>query len=149
MERMEAQLLVLALLLLLALALLGWWRAHTRVGRANLRRLRRAQTGEVGAERLLTRQGYRILQRQCHTPWSFFLDGEPVEVVSRADLLVERRGLRYVAEVKTGSRARNPKAPATRRQLLEYLMVYPVDGVLLVDMDARAVREVRFPSRPG
>ena len=33
----------------------------------------------------------------------------------------------------------------TRRQLLEYAYVFGLDGVLLVDMAAGAIREVEFP----
>jgi hypothetical protein len=63
----------------------------------------------------------------------------------RADLLVQRDGALFVAEVKTGSRAPDPSFPATRRQLLEYLMVFEPDGLLLVDMEREAVMEVEFP----
>ena len=73
------------------------------------------------------------------------VDGESWEVLCRADLLVEDAdGARFVAEVKTGRMAPEPTRPATRRQLLEYWLVFPVDGVLLVDMAAGRVRAVRF-----
>ena len=64
----------------------------------------------------------------------------------RADLLVERDGRLYVADVKSGALATDPTLPATRRQLLEYLLAYEVDGALLVDMEARQIREVVFPA---
>ena len=76
--------------------------------------------------------------------WTLWVDGEPVDVRSRADGVVERDGLRFVAEVKTGQMAPNPRNPATRRQLLEYLHVFDVDGVLLVDMVQERILEVRF-----
>ena len=81
------------------------------------------------------------------------IDGQPVEVRSRADLLVEwTRGSiprRFVAEVKTGRRAPEPTLPATRRQLLEYLHVFDVEGVLLVDMERRKIKRIGFPqARP-
>ncbi len=71
------------------------------------------------------------------------VDGRPVEAGLRADLLVERRGRVFVAEVKTGPAAR-PTAPDTRRQLLEYRIAFDCDGVLLVDMDAERVLRVDF-----
>lgn len=133
-----------ALLVLAAFLALAWWRAHTRVGRNNRRRQVRALAGETEAEQLLEAHGYAIEERQITLPWELWIDGEPREVRSRADLLVSRDGLRFVAEVKTGSRAPDPTRPATRRQLLEYAMVFPVAGVLLVDVGAGCIHEVHW-----
>ena len=55
-----------------------------------------------------------------------------------------RAASRFVAEVKTGSRAPDPTLPATRRQLLEYTFVFGVDRVLLVDAQAGVIRTVTF-----
>jgi hypothetical protein len=52
-----------------------------------------------------------------------------------------------VVEVKTGKSAPNPKTTATRRQLREYAAVYEADGVLLADMNAGTLHEIRFPAR--
>lgn len=135
----------LVLLLLLLLALFGWWRAATHVGRSNRGRLRVAQAGESAAEAVLAEQGYEVVDRQVTVRWSLTVDGEVHEVASRADLLVTRDGLDFVAEVKTGERAPDPRRPATRRQLLEYLHVFDVEGVLLVDMETGRVHRVAFP----
>jgi len=134
----------LAVLLVLALLILGWWRAHTRVARANRHRQRRARSGEDRAEALLRARGYRILDRQVTARWTLFVDGEPHEVSCRADLLVTRRAQRFIAEVKTGDLAPDPTFPATRRQLLEYQRAFPVDGVLLVDMARQAIHRVSW-----
>ena len=63
---------------------------------------------------------------------------------SRVDLLVVRHGKRFAVDVKTGDIAPDPRHPATRRQLLEYLLAFEVDGVLLVDMRARRIHEIAF-----
>jgi hypothetical protein len=76
-------------------------------------------------------------------------DGEPQAIELRADLLVSRAGRRFVAEVKTGASAPRLQTPATRRQLLEYSVAYDADGVLLVDIDAQRIHEVRFPHARG
>ena len=66
-------------------------------------------------------------------------------VHNRADRVVEQDGRIYVADVKTGDRARDPTTPATRRQLLEYWLSHEADGVLLVDMETETVHVVAFP----
>lgn len=134
---------VLALVALLAL--LGWFRAATRVRRNNLARQRLARAGEEQAVGLLTDLGYAIVDQQLTSSWALTIDGQECPVYSRADMLVERKGHRWIAEIKTGTRAPDPTRPATRRQLLEYLLVFDVDGVLLVDMETRRVHEVVFP----
>ena len=54
-----------------------------------------------------------------------------------------------MAEVKTGISAPLLTNAATRRQLLEYCVAYQVDSVLLVDVDAQAIREVTFGRLSG
>jgi hypothetical protein len=133
---------LLALLLLGALAAWAWERG--RLGRRSRGRLRVAASGELGAEGLLRELGYTVEERQVSEEWSMWVDGVEFLVGCRADLLVSRGEERFVAEVKTGTLAPDPLRPATRRQLLEYLFVFDVDGVLLVDMQAGEVREVQF-----
>jgi Holliday junction resolvase-like predicted endonuclease len=138
-------LLLLLCLALLGLAVVAWLRAAGRVRRGNLARQRVASAGEVEAEQVLARAGFTIVDRQVTGRWCLWIDGEPHEVSSRADLLVHRHGRRFVAEVKTGEHAPDPRHPATRRQLLEYHLAFPVHGVLLVDMEARRIHRVDFP----
>lgn len=130
---------------LLIWALIGWWRATTRVGRANRARGRVARKAETDAERLLAKQGFTVLERQLTQRWTLEVDGEDRQVICRVDLLVERDGEIFVADVKTGDLAPRPHQPATRRQLLEYLLAFEADGALLVDMRRRRVRSVSFP----
>lgn len=135
-----------AWLLLCGLLVVLWWWSATRGSRRSRWRNRRAQGAESEAERLLEQEGYRLLERQVAGSFMMEIDGRPVQVSCRADLLVERGGLVYVADVKSGRSAPDPTFPATRRQLLEYLIAYDVDGVLLVDMEARRVHAVSFPA---
>jgi hypothetical protein len=65
--------------------------------------------------------------------------------VSAATACCDASELRLVAEVKSGKIAASLACAATRRQLLEYRLAYDVDGVMLVDMAAGRVHEVRFP----
>lgn len=123
-----------------------WLRARSAVGRGNIRRGVQARRAEVEAEQLLADQGFRILGRQVAQEWPMDVGGTRVQASLRADLLVERDGYEYVAEVKAGRQATRATFPGTRRQLLEYLLAFDVDGVLLVDMVRGCVVEVEFPS---
>jgi len=145
------EMVIVALLAVVLMLAWAWYRARHRVARANRRRQRVASSGEAEAELLLADAGFRILDRQVTARWAMEVDGEAREVHCRADLLVQARsrsafprGQRFVAEVKTGERAIDPTHPATRRQLMEYLHVFDVDGVLLVDMRHRSVHHVAF-----
>jgi len=109
-----------------------------------MRRQRTAIQGEAQAELLLESQGYKVEHRQLSESWTLWVDGEPRKVRSRADLMVSKGGLSFIAEVKTGRRAPDPTIPATRRQLMEYHYVFPVAGVLLVDPAAGHVHHVRW-----
>jgi PD-(D/E)XK nuclease superfamily protein len=135
-----AALCALALAVLVATRALARWRSRALVRR----RWTRAVVGEVEAEDLLAERGFAVVDRQAGLIWEIECDGQPHPVELRADLLVERDGRRYVAEVKTGATAPLLTHAATRRQLLEYCVAYQVDSVLLVDVEAQAVREITF-----
>ncbi len=91
--------------------------------------------------------GYEVVEEQPAIQVPVLVDGQARSYGIRADFFVERveDGSRFVAEVKTGRRAPDPLYGATRRQLLEYLVAYDVEGVLLVDMEAGEVFEVSWP----
>src|SRR6266545_1467058 len=133
-----------AFLALAILYLARRWR-RWRASVVALRRSARAICGEREAEEMLERLGFAVLARQACLDWAIACDGEEHLVELRADLLVERDGQRYIAEVKTGVSAPLLTNAATRRQLLEYCVAYQVDSVLLVDIEADCVREVSFP----
>lgn len=121
-----------------------WWR-DLAARRAWALRKRVAARGELDAERLLARAGFAVIDRQIGARLTYRVDGEAAEVDVRADLLVEKGGRRYVAEVKTGEQAPRPTNVATRRQLLEYAHAFGVDRLLLVDASEGTIREVAPP----
>lgn len=142
---MDPQLLIIVTLVALVFLLVGMLaQARARAGAASRRRNARALVGESDAEDLLAAHGFRIRGRQVAFPGTVWVDGEPVDFGIRVDLLVERDGQPFVAEVKTGELAPDPRHGPTRRQLREYADLLPDHGVLLVDVEAGAVREVEF-----
>lgn len=127
---------------LLALLLARGWRR-----RRIARRFRRGLAGQAEARSLLERKGYELLAEELEAEGQLLVDGEPRSFMVRIDYLARRRGRLYGVEVKTGERAPDPLSIATRRQLREYQAVLgpEVDGLLLVDMEARELHELRFP----
>jgi hypothetical protein len=139
----------LAVALLVALASV-WLTLRVRrslARRSKQLRAQRAQRAERDAARLLEARGFRVLGRQVRRSWGVRADGEDVEFTLIADYLVEERGRRWVAEVKTGERALDLRHGPTRRQLLEYREAFGVQGVLLVDAEGRALQSVHFRER--
>jgi len=109
-------------------------------------RARSAGLAEDAAEAWLRTMGYRVVSRQARQPWPVRVGSAEAAVVDlRADLLVIRRGRLFVAEVKRGHDVARVRHGPTRRQLLEYLVAFDADGVLLVDALRRRVDEVTFP----
>lgn len=129
-------------LLLVGAALQAWFAALSDRATRSQRALE-AQAGEREGRVLLEAAGYRVLGEQVRLGWSYELNGEIVEALLIADFLVERRGRRYVADAKTGGAA-SLRNIATRRQLLEYQLAFDVTAVLLVDLERRAIHELRF-----
>ena len=102
--------------------------------------------GESRAARMLKKAGYTSLDEQAERECVVLLDGDAHTFKLRADVLVERDGRRLVVEVKGGAAAAKISTRTTRRQLLEYICHYDVDGVLLVDAHGGSIYEVEFPA---
>jgi len=137
---------LLGLLLLVVGVLFGLklarWVLRYRVGRTR----RTGSKGEARALRLLAAGGWRILEREVTSEGVVRVDGEERTYTVRADALVRRRRRTCVAEFKGGGGSATIAHRATRRQLLEYAVLFDVDGVLLVDADAGRIHEVEFPA---
>ena len=134
-----AALLVIVVLLFGAIVVL-----KNKGSRASKRRNIRAQQGEKEAEKLLKSKGYTIVGRQVKEKSGLYVDGVWREVEVRVDFIVRKRRKKFVAEVKTGKTAPDPTQASTRRQLLEYSLVFKSHGVLLVDMEERKIRQITF-----
>ena len=136
------------IIVILCLGIAWLWLQLRRLARRGHRRAvaraRRAGAGEQHAEQILEEAGYQVLERQVRCIWWMEVNGEEEEFEIRADLLVERNGERFIAEVKTGEKATDPSFPPTRRQLLEYRLAFDPHRVLLVDAEAEEIMEVSF-----
>jgi hypothetical protein len=142
----EPVIVVILAVFLAVTAIAGWTWLQKALLRSKLRhRWAEATAAEAAAPQLLHELGYQVLSAQLQGSYVLRIDGQPVTVPLRADYLVTRNNLTFVAEVKSGRLAPKLSTAATRRQLLEYLMAFQVDGVLLVDAETRRVHEVVFP----
>jgi hypothetical protein len=141
--------LALATTALVVVVVVLWVVHQHRVGSRRVRRRNRASIAEREASTLLTAAGWEVLEVQPTCRWPLLIDGVETDVESRADFLVRRDGRLWIADAKSGRRAVSATSPATRRQLLEYLLAFEVDGVLLVDCERRAVIRVAFPMLPA
>jgi hypothetical protein len=131
--------------LLLAGAVLGVaavrWRVRRRIGR----RRRMGREGGEKALRILGRAGYRVLDTEVTAHGRVRVDGRERDFHVRADAIVKRGFRRYVAEFKGGAESAAVANRATRRQLLEYSVLFDVSGVLLVDAVRGSVHRIEFP----
>jgi len=135
--RAVAAVLAAIVLLFAARALAARWERR--------RRWSRGRIAESIAPGVLEESGYEVLAAQAPGKYTLTVDGQAMNVALRADFIVARHGLQYVAEVKSGRSAPQLSTATTRRQLLEYLVAFPVDGILLVDAESRTIHEVQFP----
>ena len=115
-----------------------WWK---NILFSRLRR--RGQQGEVEALKILERYGYKIIQSQLSLPGHIFIDDDKQDFDVRPDYLVEKGGVQYLAEVKTGKAARSASRE-TRRQLFEYAALGNSDTVILVDATKGTLNKIRF-----
>lgn len=107
------------------------------------RRFKRGLLAEKQAAKLLRRYGYKILAAQLKETIIVYVNGEPQKSTVRADFLVRKGWKTYIVEVKSGQQG-TIKQVATRRQLLEYKLVYEPDGIILLDMEHHNLQKISF-----
>ena len=108
------------------------------------RRMQRAKRGEIKAVNLLEKNGYQIVDIQKEGFYTLEIDDKPHIAKVKADLIISKGNRTFVAEVKTGEKATSPRNIDTRRQLLEYYLVYKPHGIILVDMEKEQLRHVKY-----
>ena len=109
--------------------------------------LKRGYTKEKEAAKFLKRKGYSILEHSKTYSYTLKFDGKSKLVYVEIDYLVKKNGKTYIVEVKSGNQAPNISNRSTRRQILEYSLFIPNDGILLLDMEKEVINEVVFPVR--
>jgi hypothetical protein len=134
----------LPLLAIVSIVWLTLWLARFRDRRLRMQRAARARDAERDAADVLERAGFAVVGRQVRRRFSVFADGEELGIELIADYVVQKAGLSWVAEVKSGKLAPDLRYAPTRRQLLEYREAFDVDGVLLVDAETRRIHAVSF-----
>ena len=138
--------LVIAVILIFSVIFFIWlgWKIRLWWKNFLFRLLRkRGKKGERTSIKLLEKNGYKILDEQIKLNGSLCIDGELSEFDLRPDLLLEKDGIKYIAEIKTGNVA-NPSNRNTRRQLLEYSYYSDQDIILLVDPIKKTIKELSF-----
>ena len=143
--------LILIVLVIAAIVIFLWLGWKLRLAWKNFlfsRRMRRGRRGETNAIELLEKHGYRIVQSQVTLPGHLYVDDDRLNFDIRPDYLVERDGVQYLAEVKTGDAAKVVNR-STRRQLFEYARLGSTDTIVLVDATTGTVSEIRFEDHDG
>jgi Holliday junction resolvase-like predicted endonuclease len=108
------------------------------------RQSKTSRRAERVAQHLLEQQGYKIISVQQRIPVITKVDEREYQNHVKADFIVQRDGLKYVVDVKTGAQVKKPTNADIRRQLLEYYLIYRTDGVLLVDMENKKIHTIEF-----
>ena len=143
--------LILVILIIAAAVFFLWLGWKLRLAWKNFlfsKRIRRGKRGEGDAIELLKKHGYRIFQSQVTLPGHLYVDDDRLEFDVRPDYLVERDGVQYLAEVKTGDAAKIGNR-STRRQWLEYTRLGRTNMAVLVDATTGTVRKIRFEDHDG
>lgn len=108
------------------------------------RKFDKAIRKEEEAYFFLEKNGYEIIEYQPELCYNVYVDEETCKIKVTPDYIVKKRGKIYIAEVKTGEYAPDISSRGTRRQLLEYYIASEMSGILLVDMESKIIKEIRF-----
>ncbi|WP_225034698.1 hypothetical protein [Winogradskyella sp. SM1960] len=115
--------------------------------RKQKKRFARGLMLENKARGFLQAKGYRIVGEQEIYFHRYKVNDRKVESKIVLDYIVEKRGKKYIVEVKSGKSAISVQNKNSRRQLLEYDFVIENDGIFLLDMENRTMKLVKFYSK--
>ena len=104
---------------------------------------RRGKRGESVALHILKNEGYTILEEQLILSGKLLENSEEVYYIVKPDFQVEKNGVKFLAEVKTGNSG-SIQNKDTRRQLLEYSFLIKNHRVLLVDIETKRIKKIQF-----
>ncbi len=109
----------------------------------NAQSRKQGSDGEVTAEAWLKKNGFTIISTQTERDSSFKLAGKDLNYKVRPDIMASNKEGLWIIEVKTGKVA-NPHHIPTRRQLLEYSLLFPEYKLALFDAHQLKFQEVNF-----
>ena len=107
-------------------------------------RFRRGDRAEQWALKKMRKDGYTLVGSQSVGVARVRVNGNWITSRIRIDYIFEKNGKRFGLEVKSGKYATDPASAATRRQLLEYFLVYEIDTLMLADFERKEVIEIYF-----
>ena len=108
------------------------------------KRFKKSKIGEFEAKSFLQNLGFTIITEQAPLISSLLVDNKKYNYELKADYLVKKGNKKAIVEVKTGTEASNPLNINTRRQILEYMLLYNVDKVFLFDAQNKKLKEIKF-----
>ena len=139
------QLALLLCFLVICCLFIVLYRVKNSWKRRNRKRQTKAYSGEIEAIDLLEKSGFQIEGTQVRRKTGLWVNGDWIDTEVRVDFLARRKGRPCLVEVKTGELAPNPRHGPTRRQLLEYSLLFPDREIYLLDMNLGVAHRIEFP----
>ena len=103
----------------------------------------RGRNAEKKAIKILKKNGYQILNKQPIAKGYLYQNKKQISFIVRPDFRVSKNNIVYIAEVKSGMSA-SIQDIGTRRQLLEYSIVFNSNKLILVDTKKNKIKKIEF-----
>jgi len=140
---MDKIILIVLIFFLTALVIKMWFRSY-RKRKLQKKRFKRGVKLEKQAARFLVKKGFKILGEQVEFEHKYKVGNIYKVSKLNIDYLVSKNSKIYIVEVKSGNSAISIANKSTRRQLLEYSIAIPNDGIFLLDMENKYLQMITF-----
>jgi hypothetical protein len=108
-------------------------------------RLKRGIDKENKAASVLLKKGYKIISHHKKHHYNLISGNKKHKIEFETDYEVIKNGKHYIVEVKSGNSAPSIHNSSTRRQILEYYLFAPNNGILLLNMETENITKITFP----
>ncbi|MDB4835208.1 hypothetical protein OAH12_01350 [Cyclobacteriaceae bacterium] len=112
---------------------------------ATKQRFKKGISKEKEAYNVLKKLGFKIIGQNIRYEYDLLVNQLDTKILLEIDYLVKKGKKTYIVEVKTGNSATKIQNSSTRRQILEYSLFVPNDGIFLLDMENEYLQEIEFP----
>ena len=109
------------------------------------KKLKRGVEKEKEAYKIIEKLGFKVIGQNVKYQYNILENQIETKIRLEIDYLVKKNKKTYIIEVKTGNSATRITNSSTRRQILEYSLFVPNDGIYLLDMDNEQLFEINFP----
>lgn len=98
---------------------------------------------KIGSK-ILSENGYNVISTEPQKEYKIFTNNQIASAAINSDYIVEKQGYTFVANIIKNKSNFNVKNDETRRLIFEYIHLYNVSGVILLNIKKKEINQIQI-----